>query len=186
MGSHPSSFRREVREALDALRRIVQALRASSRDIERRVGLSSAQLFALHQLSGSPGASVNDLAAQTFTHQSSVSVVVQRLVKRRLVAKATAPGDKRRVALRLTGSGRALVRRSPEPMQDRLIAGISSLNDDERHVLTRALNDIAATMGHDDEQPPMLFEDRRRRASRKRARRAARPSRGRPSRSGRA
>jgi DNA-binding MarR family transcriptional regulator len=171
MGSHPSSFHRDVREALDALRRIVQVLRASSRDIERRVGLSSAQLFALHQLSGAPGASVNDLAARTFTHQSSVSVVIQRLVKRRLVAKETAPGDRRRVELRLTDSGRALVRRSPEPMQDRLIAGISGLSHTERHTLTRALNEIASTMGHDDELPPMLFEERRPRA-RKRVRRA--------------
>lgn len=167
MGSHPTSFRQDVREALDALRRIVQVLRASSRDIEGRVGLSSAQLFALHQLATSPGASVNDLAARTFTHQSSVSVVVQRLVKRRLVVKETASSDRRRVALRLTDSGRALVRRSPEPMQDRLIAGISALSDGERHTLTHALNEIATTMGHDDALPSMLFEERRGRAPRK-------------------
>src|SRR5579871_4327328 len=136
MGSHTSpGFAADVRGTLDAFRRIVQTLRASGRDIERKVGLSSAQLFALQQLAGMSGASINDLAARTFTHQSSVSVVVQRLVARKLVAKATAADDRRRVRLSVTDQGRALLRRSPEPVQERLIAGIAALPPNERRAL---------------------------------------------------
>ncbi len=61
---------------LDAIRRIVQALRESSRAAEKRVGLSGAQLFVLQTLGESPGLSLNELAERTRTHQSSVSVVV--------------------------------------------------------------------------------------------------------------
>jgi DNA-binding MarR family transcriptional regulator len=68
--------------AIDAFRAIVQALRSASRDVERRTGVSAAQLFALHELALHSGASINELAAITYTHQSSVSVVVQRLVQR--------------------------------------------------------------------------------------------------------
>src|SRR3954449_12172633 len=66
----------DVREALDALRHIVQGLRVG-RAGGHRGGLSSAQLFALQQIGEHPDASVNDIAALTFTHQSSVSVVIQ-------------------------------------------------------------------------------------------------------------
>src|SRR5262245_64858968 len=74
------------REVLDSLRRIVQTLRESSRRAEQRLGISGAQLFVLEQLASGPSHSLNDLAARTFTHQSSVSTVVARLVEEGLVS----------------------------------------------------------------------------------------------------
>jgi DNA-binding MarR family transcriptional regulator len=160
MGSHraPGSSD-DIRAALDAFRTIVQALRTSSREIEGRLGLTTAQLFALQQLAAVPGASINELAARTFTHQSSVSVVVQRLVKRRLVVKVAALEDRRRVRLKLTEAGRALLSRSPEPVQEKLIAGIAALTPTQRRQLASVLNEVAGTMGAITHRPPMLFEE---------------------------
>ncbi len=162
MGSHGTAFPEDVRTALDAFRRIIQALRTSARETEQRVGLSTAQLFALEQLAQAPGSSVNELAARTFTHQSSVSVVVQRLVQRRFVQKVTSKDDRRRVRLALTDSGRAVLRRSPEPVQDRLIAGIAALSEERRHAIAHALDEIAQAISDHQTPPPMLFEDGRR------------------------
>lgn len=163
MGSHgSSSFPADVRATLDAFRRIVQALRTSAVLSERRVGLSGAQLFALQQIAAAPGASVNELAARTFTHQSSVSVVVQRLVDRNLVVKVPSRDDRRRVHLALTEAGRTLLRRSPELAQERLIAGIAALSDQQRHALADALGTVAQTMTASTIHPPMFFEEGRR------------------------
>lgn len=171
MGSHtPAVFAADVRGALDAFRRIVQALRTSNREAERRVGLSTAQLFALQQLSAMSGASINDLAARTFTHQSSVSVVVQRLVARKLVAKTTSADDRRRVSLTVTDAGRALLRRSPESVQERLIAGIAALSVVDRRALVSALGEIADTIAVAEEAPPMLFEEGRKNGASRRPR----------------
>jgi DNA-binding MarR family transcriptional regulator len=159
MGAHVTQASSDVRVALDAFRRIVQALRMSARDAEQRVGLSGAQLFALQQLASMPGASVNDLAARTFTHQSSVSVVVRRLVERRLVAKVAARDDRRRVRLALTDAGHAALRRSPEPIQHRLIAGIATLSSPQRHTLAKALTQVARTMAGSRMAPRMFFEE---------------------------
>src|SRR5665213_199086 len=74
----------EIREILDSIRRIVRLLRVSSREAEREVGLSGAQLFVLRTLSEHKFLSVNELAERTHTHQSSVSVVVQVLVDKGL------------------------------------------------------------------------------------------------------
>ena len=157
------SFATDVRSALDAFRRIIQALRHASRETERRVGLSAAQLFALQQLANHAGASVNDLAASTFTHQSSVSVVVHRLVSQKLVAKVPSHDDRRRVRLALTDAGRAVLRRSPEPVQERLIAGIAGLPAGQREALIAALTSIADAVAFRPGPPPMFLEERRRR-----------------------
>jgi hypothetical protein len=90
----------DTQKALDALRRIVQVLRESSRWAERHVGLSGAQLFVLQTLGEAPAASVNDLAGRTHTHQSTVSMVVARLVERGLGAEnALWTGRSKRAAL---------------------------------------------------------------------------------------
>ncbi|HLY21792.1 MAG TPA: MarR family transcriptional regulator [bacterium] len=151
----------DVRAALDAVRRIVQGLRVAGREGERRAGLSSAQLFALQQIGEHPRASVNELAALTFTHQSSVSVVIQRLVERRLVAKVTATDDRRRLRLELTAKGRAVLGRAPAAVQERLIAAIAALAPGDRRVLARALGHVARAVAPKDAaaHPPMFFED---------------------------
>src|SRR5258706_11797595 len=84
MGSDTLVERAEVRAVMDGVRRLVQVLRESSRAARRRVGLSAAQLFVLHRLADAPALSLNELAARTFTHQSTVSVVVSRLVEQGL------------------------------------------------------------------------------------------------------
>ena len=148
----------DLRAALDAFRRIVQTLRTSARDVDRRSGVTGAQLFALQQLAAAPGASINELAARTFTHQSSVSVVVQRLVERRLVAKVSGPNDRRRAHLAVTSEGAAVLRRAPEPVQARLVTAIEALTRPRRRVLAEMLSEIARVIDA-PERAGMFFED---------------------------
>jgi len=93
MGAHTTSRVRETRAILDAVRRIVRALHESSRAAEKTLGVTGAQLFVLQTLADVPGLSLNALAEQTHTHQSSVSTVVSRLAERGLVLRAAAADD---------------------------------------------------------------------------------------------
>jgi DNA-binding MarR family transcriptional regulator len=185
MGSHVSSARahpvtaRRTRtplpthaRAMDAVRRIVHALHRSARDVERAIGLSGAQLFVLQQLEREPADSVNELAARTITHQSSVSVVVQRLVQRGLVRRSRPPGDRRRVHLEITGAGSSVLRRAPTTAQAQLVAGLNVLPPRRVQTLARALEqwlDAARFTG----PAALFFED----DGRTRARRAGRAPR---------
>jgi DNA-binding MarR family transcriptional regulator len=150
----------DVREALDAFRHIVQALRVG-RSGDDHAGLGSAQLFALQQIAEHPDASVNDIAALTFTHQSSVSVVIQRLVQQRLVAKVPSRDDRRRQRLAVTAKGRRLLGRAPVAVQQHLIAAISTLPAADRRALARMLGEIARLVAPKGvpPHPPMFFED---------------------------
>jgi DNA-binding MarR family transcriptional regulator len=148
-----------VRAALDAFRRIVQALRSGG--AAGGAPLSSAQLFALQLIAAHPNASINDLAALTFTHQSSVSVVIQRLVEQGLVAKGAASEDRRRQRLAVTAAGRRVLRRAPAAVQERLIAAIAALPPADRRTLARLLDAIVGAVAVDGaaRPAPMFFED---------------------------
>jgi MarR family transcriptional regulator, lower aerobic nicotinate degradation pathway regulator len=145
--------------ALDALRRIVRALGISARTAERSAGVTGAQLFVLQQLREAPAHSLNDLANRTFTHQSTVSVVVDRLVSRGLVARTRSETDARQVELSLTPAGRAALRRAPPPAQSRLIAALRALPASECRRLARTLGLVVRQMRVTGGPPGMFFMD---------------------------
>jgi DNA-binding MarR family transcriptional regulator len=149
----------DVRAVMDALRRLVRALRLSARAAEKTVGISGAQLFVLQALAAAPADSLGALAARTHTDQSSVSVVVRRLVERGLVARRHAITDARRIELALTAPGRAVLRRAPEPVQNRLLAALARLSPPRRRVLARTLTEIADAAVPAGERPEMFFEE---------------------------
>ena len=148
-----------TREVLDAIRRIVQALRESSRLAESRVGLSGAQLFTLRMVAESPGLSLNELAERTRTHQSSVSAVVARLARGGLVQKRTANADARRIEIRLSPAGRRLLDRAPQTAQERLVASVDALPAVERACLAITLDGLVRGMALPRKRPAMFFEE---------------------------
>jgi DNA-binding MarR family transcriptional regulator len=148
-----------VTQALDALRRITRHLRQADRQAEQRLGISGAQLFTLEQLGRSPAQSVNELAELTRTHQSSVSVVVRRLVERGLAARRQSAEDARRVELRITAAGQALLRRSPVTPQARLIAALERMPPGQLTKLAELLERMVESMGAAAEPAAMFFEE---------------------------
>ncbi len=179
MPSVRSDRSREATEAavLHRLRSLVGGMGQSARAIEERTGVTNAQLFLLQHLASGEGSSVRDLAAHAHTGQSAVSAIVGRLVARRLVRRARSPVDRRSVVLTLTESGRALVRRAPEPPTTRLLRALADLDARELSALVRGLAGLSRSMRLPEQASAMLFESpARRRTPRGTVRRAMRRS----------
>jgi DNA-binding MarR family transcriptional regulator len=139
---------------------VVRVLRVGSRDAEKRVGLSGAQLFVLQKLSETKVLSVNELAERTHTHQSSVSVVVQRLVERGLAARTRSRKDARQLQLSVTRAGRAVLRSAPAAAQEQLIEALGRMSDSNVAQLSTSLERLLDLLGIDASEPAaMLFED---------------------------
>ena len=155
-----------LNRVVDSLRRITQAIRLSSSVVQDKLGITGAQLFVLQQLAELPGASLRDLADRTLTDQSSVSVVVSRLVEAGHVARRTSASDARRTELRLTATGRALLRRAPALAQTRLLAALRAVPMAQLHGTADVLARVAHAL-----QPtgpaPMFFEPAAKRAPRR-------------------
>nr|WP_254626714.1 MarR family transcriptional regulator [Myxococcus sp. CA039A] len=160
MGSHISRTSGEdVREVMDGIRRIVRLLRVSARASERLVGISGAQLFVLQQLAEAGPCSINALAERTLTHQSSVSVVVARLLERGLATRRPSAEDGRRVEVALSPLGRALLRETPAMAQARLITGLRRLEPGAREGLAQGLSALVRELGLEGNEAPLFFED---------------------------
>jgi len=154
----------DVTAAMNAIRRIVRALRISSRAAEKALGVSGAQLFVLQQLAegaerSDAAPSIAQLAERTATDPSSVSVVVSRLVSRGLAARRASKVDGRRAEVAITPAGRALLRRAPAPIQHRMIGGIEKLPPERLRELVAGLTAIVAAMGVTEDAASMFFEE---------------------------
>jgi len=143
---------------MNALRRIVQALRASASHSEAATGLTAAQMLVLKQIHDKRAVSVNELAALTFTHQSTVSEVVSRLEAKGLLTRDRASEDRRRVEVRLTGAGVGLVEDSPPSAHDRLMAAVRSLPAEEMEQLAAGLVALVRAADIARQTPDMFFE----------------------------
>jgi DNA-binding MarR family transcriptional regulator len=163
MGAHelapPPERNAEVGAALDALRRVVRALRLSSTAAERAHGMSGAQLFVLGELAGGRNFSIAELAARTATDPSSVSVVVARLVERGLAVRRTSAEDARRAEVAITPAGSALLREAQPPVQTKLIAAFADLPQHELEAIASGLGRVAAAVGASEGAAPMFFEE---------------------------
>jgi DNA-binding MarR family transcriptional regulator len=167
-----------VATSVDAIRRILRALRLAARRTQVISGLSAAQLFVLRALEDGEEASLSQLAARTLTDRSSVAAVVDRLLSARLVIRGVASADRRRAAIVITAAGRAVLARAPEPPTVLLVTALRSLPEKQIRSLAGSLVALVTAMGVSDEPAGMMFDDEqppvaaRRRALRARRSRA--------------
>jgi len=157
---------RDIRRVLDAFRNLVKGLRIADRASVKEYGLGSAQIFVLHKLGERSPLSINDLAALTATDQSSVSVVVSKLVAKGFLTAGKSDADARRNEVTLTAKGKQLLKRIPPPFQTSFIEALDGLAPADVTTLASLLERLAISMGVDEENPPMLFEEARKRRPR--------------------
>jgi DNA-binding MarR family transcriptional regulator len=148
----------DAARAMDGLRRLVRGLRLGDARIRRAAGISSAQLFALRQISRRSGQSLSDLAASTLTAQSSISEVVARLIDGDFVARNAADDDHRRTQLELTAKGQAILSNSPQTPQEQLLAALQSLAPRTQQLLADSIEEWLKSAELADAEPKMFFE----------------------------
>ena len=144
---------------LDSIRRLVRLLRVSDRQAQADLGVSGAQLFVLTELGKTPALSLGELAARTRTDQSSVSVVVTRLVEAGLVTRDRDERDARRLVLHLTSTGRAMLQKAPVVAQERLLAVFDRMPAEELRRFADTFQEIVDGVGAEAGPAPMLFEE---------------------------
>jgi DNA-binding MarR family transcriptional regulator len=150
---------RDSQRVLDSIRRLVRLLRLSDRVAQSELGLSAAQLFVLQELAKTPALSLNDLAERTLTDQSSVSVVVSRLVESGHVSRDRDPRDGRCLLLNLTKSGRAILHKAPLAAQGRVLDALERIGPADRKRFADTFARMIEELGAGKGTAPMLFED---------------------------
>ena len=149
----------DTQRILDSIRRLVRLLRLTDRAAQSEMGLSGAQLFVLHELGKSPSLSLSELADRTRTDQSSVSVVVTRLVEAGYLTRDRDKRDGRRLVLNLTKSGRATAEKAPPAAQERIIEALERIAPADRRRFAEIFSRVIDELGESRSSASMIFED---------------------------
>ena len=133
-------------EVLEQFRIVFKSIRRHYQSVERRAGISGAQLWALAQVAGRPGVTVGDLAKSLAIHQSTASNLLRRLEGLGLVARQRRGKDQRVVALFATPQGLKVLKRAPQPLSGVLQQALSDLPAGNLEVLRRELRKLITAM----------------------------------------
>lgn len=93
---------------MSALWALDHALRSRSKWMSREVGVTGPQRLVLRLAGRTPGISAGELAEALHLHPSTLTGVLVRLQKRRLLVRRRDPRDARRAVLHLTERGRSV------------------------------------------------------------------------------
>ncbi|HTR19872.1 MAG TPA: MarR family transcriptional regulator [Gemmatimonadales bacterium] len=149
----------DVAQIVQGLRRIVKALHAYSQDVYKNYGLTGPQLWALKTLRRAGPLSTGDLAVALAVHQSSVSILLDRLEQRGLVRRRRASRDRRVVRIELTRRGAALAAVAPEPAQGRLLHGLRAMATRDVRQIRRSVERLVVAMEAGDTEARFFFSD---------------------------
>lgn len=164
----------DAHSVLNSFRCLVKSLRLADRAGLKEYGLGASQLYVLHELKRDAPLSINDLANRMATDQSTVSVVVAKLIDKGFVTRERSEADARRLDLTLTAKGHLTVRKLPPPIQHLIIDGVQRLPRGRAKALAESLQEICDVLGIRDEHPPMLMDDEPAPKAKAKARRPAR------------
>lgn len=137
-------------EILIALRRITRAIDLRSKDLLKKTGLTAPQLAVLQTLRRQGALSGRAVAEAVSLSQPTVTSILDRLERDRLVVRERSASDRRVVHVRLTEAGLERVSAAPELLQAGFLREFRRLDDWERHMLIAALQRIAGMMNASD------------------------------------
>ena len=140
-----------ARRILETVPGVMRLIRYEMRS-EARGTLSVPQFRVLRYLGRNSDASLSAVADFIGMADATASAMVERLVRRGLVVREGVPEERRRVRLRLTEEGSALLRRASSRTQRRVAARLSSLKPSELTTLAGGLDLLYLTLGTPSEE----------------------------------
>lgn len=128
-----------AKDALKQFRIIFGTVRQHFRVIEVSCGISGSQLWLLHEIATHPELGVSRLAENLAIHQSTCSLLVEKLVKKQLVEKQRLAQDQRKVGLIVTAAGQAVLAKAPQPIDGILPQVLATLDKETLQNLNSSL-----------------------------------------------
>jgi DNA-binding MarR family transcriptional regulator len=138
-------------EILKKFRQIFKAVQQHSQRVESQCGVSSAQLWALWLISGTPGVRVSDLAQTMSVHQSTASNLLDKLDKSGFIRKDRNGSDQRVVRIFLTDEGQMVLDKAPKPVSGILQNALFGLPEELLIALNQDLGFLLESMSVRDE-----------------------------------
>jgi len=117
MTTHTASRPQLPLVVLQQFRVIYGSMRHYFKEVEDRCGRSGSQMWILQEVQRTPGLGVTELASRMGIHQSTCSLLVEKLVAKNCLSRSRPHEDQRRVGLRLAPDGLKAIDALPGPAE---------------------------------------------------------------------
>lgn len=144
-------------EVLRAVRQIIRAVDLNSKKLVQRYGLTTPQMIVLKELLEA-NLTGSELARRISLSNATVTVIVDRMEKRGLVARQRDTSDRRKVYISITESGKELIAQAPSSLQESFVEQLGRLDDWERTLILSSLQRVATMMNAQDLDVSPLLE----------------------------
>ena len=129
-----------AKHIVSGIRWLIRSVQRDSERAAKQYGLTGAQANALHALSQQGAMNSAQLSRALFVTPANITGIVDRLETKGLVVRQRKPGDRRSVVLSLTDQGKTTAAQMPDPVEARLIEGLSRLSEEEIGYVEQAMD----------------------------------------------
>ena len=133
-------------QLLRLLWQVHHGLQSASKRMERDLGVTGPQRLVVRLLDDSPGMTAGELSQLLHLDPGTMSGVIRRLMRERLIRRAPDPHDRRRFLLALTPQGRLLASRREGTVEQKIAAALERLERAEIASAERALATLAGAL----------------------------------------
>jgi DNA-binding MarR family transcriptional regulator len=145
-----STARQLSKDADDALRVTRALVAVATRSLSEADGVTMPQFRALVILTSQGPTTSGELANQLHVHQSTLTRLVDRLVRKKLVRRVRVEDDRREVRVEVTNAGVALVEAVSAARRRELAAILRRIPEQRRRYIIDAFEEFADAAG----EPP--------------------------------
>lgn len=138
------------KQVLRRFRIVFNAVKTHFRQVEKRVGIGGAQLWALSLIQERPGIGMGELAQAMDVHQSTASNLVRTLVGQNLVVTSKSETDGRAVVLTVLPAAVKLIKKAPMPFAGVLPDALARLDPATLKRLDADLGQVIALLETDE------------------------------------
>jgi DNA-binding MarR family transcriptional regulator len=139
-------------DVLKKLRVVIRAAQRHSAWVEKQCGISGAQLWVIQEVHDAPGARVGEIASRLAIHQTTMSNLLNGLVRQGYILKSRDENDQRVVKLTLSEEGRSLLEQAPKPARGLLPEALLQMEVEALSELNRGLCHLTDSIDSMDEE----------------------------------
>ncbi|MBL8525028.1 MAG: MarR family transcriptional regulator [Betaproteobacteria bacterium] len=135
-------------DVLKQFRIVIRNIKTHYQDVEKSIGVSGAQLWALSVVAEKPGIKVGELASELAIHQSTASNLIERLTQLGFIERRREDSDQRVVSVYLTQQGESAIRQAPKPAIGLLQNALLTMDEGDLADLHESLHKLITAIGH--------------------------------------
>jgi MarR family transcriptional regulator, organic hydroperoxide resistance regulator len=139
-------------DVLRKFRLIFGSVKSHFKNVEAECGISGSQVWILKEVKNNPGIGITTISEKLSIHQTTSSLLVEKLVKKKFLIKERSTEDQRKVGLNVTELGNSILELAPGPAEGLLPNAVRKLSSEKLVLLDALLSDVINELGNYDAQ----------------------------------